>query len=160
MWQTSCATSKFIAYATEAGGPAYGFLDADGWQGLFTIRLLSILRQAPSGILASALKDHLECEVRIDASDRGVLQRAKVHNGLASSSSFGRRGAAPWLELRFVKRRGSVVLRGGNLEIVDRIMAGEKPWRCVLPVGLYLIEGGGQDAALVKHDGRGGPHDV
>lgn len=57
------STRTFIAYATEAGQPAFEYPEPDAWQGIFTRCLLAILRREPSGVRARALKDFLEREV-------------------------------------------------------------------------------------------------
>jgi len=159
-WQAPRSTRTFLAYATEAGRPAFECPDSDLWQGIFTRSLLCILRRTPSGVGARALKDLLESEVETQARRRGVFQCAHVENGLRDTSYFGRGGTLPQLELRFRQRRGSVVLRGGNLEVVAEHQGDDSSWRLPLPVGLYLVEGGGQDAVCVWHDGREVPHDV
>jgi hypothetical protein len=83
-------TRAFVAYATEAGRPAFERPQEGVWHGAFTRRLLSILKRSPRGIEAAALKETLERELREDA-----VQRAHVVNGLRAGSTFGRRGGAP-----------------------------------------------------------------
>lgn len=170
-WQALFAsTRKFIAFASEAGQPAFETsrpppdrrqgIAADRVQGIFTRRLLSILRQEPDGISARALKDRLEREVRIEAEELGLRQYASAENGFDEWSCFGRGGTLPQLELRFARRRGPVVLRGGDRQIVARHVADDAPWILALPVGLYRIEGGGEPDDYVDHDGRGAPRVV
>lgn len=159
-WQAPRSTRTFLAYATEAGQLAFEYPESDLWQGIFTRCLLSILRRTPSGIHAGALKDILESDVETEARRRRVFQRAHVENGLRDASHFGRGGTLPQLELRFPRRRGGVVLRGGDLRIIAEHQGDDPSWRLLLPVGLYLVEGGGQDAVCVWHDGREVPHDV
>jgi hypothetical protein len=160
VWEAPCSTSKFIAYATEARKPAFEFPESDRWQGLFTRCLLSILKGNPSGVRASTLKDQLEGEVASAAAERGIYQRANVYNGFHKLSCFGQSGKLPVLELRFATRRGTVVLRNGDLQVVAEHEADDRPWRLTLPAGLYQIEGGRQDAIVLKHDGREVPHVV
>lgn len=77
------ATRTFIAYATEAGRPAFEVPDGALWRGVFTDSLLSILCRAPRGISAGQLKHDLEREV----TARG--QQPHVVNGLREDSMFG-----------------------------------------------------------------------
>jgi hypothetical protein len=77
----------FIAYATEAGRPAFERPKESVWHGAFTRRLLAILTRSPRGIEAAALKETLERELREDA-----VQRAHVVNGLRGG---GFRGGSP-----------------------------------------------------------------
>jgi hypothetical protein len=153
VWKAPSSTRKFIAFATESRHPAFEFLEPDSWQGIFTRCLLSILGRTPNGVHAHVLKELLESEVEKEARRLGVRQRAYADNGLHNGSCFGLGGRPPFVELRFAKRRGQVVLRRGDLQIVARHKAGDKPWGLSLPVGLYQIEGGGQDAVCFEHDG-------
>jgi len=73
------------------------------------------------------------------------------------SSSFDPK---PRLELRFARRRGKIVVLSGDLRIVAESRASDKPLQLRLPVGLYQIQGGGQDAVRFIHDGWKVAHDV
>lgn len=163
-WSALCATPsstrKFIAYATEAGQPAYECQEADSWQGIFTQCLLILLRGESGGIHAGALKDRLESDVEKRARERGFIQRPHVENGFHQHSCFGRHGRPQLVELRFMKRRGTVVLRDGTLQVVARHKASDQPWRLMLPVGIYQIDGGGEGVSLFRHTGGETSHDV
>jgi hypothetical protein len=158
------STRTFTAYATEAGKPAFEYPELDTWQGIFTQTLLAILRRDPGGVRARALKDLLEREVEEAARQRGIFQRAQVENDLAADSCFGRGGSLPILDLKFAERHGRVTLRGGDLQVLEVLELDsnvvDQRWRRPLPVGLYLVEGGGRDAILVTHDGREALHEV
>jgi len=159
-WKTPPrSTHRFIAFASEAGQPAFGVQKPDGWHGIFTRCLLKILERTP-GITARALEDHVQREVAVAASARGLQQRPYVENGLGARSCFGRGGRLPVLTLRFVKRRGPVSLINGNLDLVGEHHAGDELWQTPQPIGLYRIQGGGQDAVQIDHDGREAPHEV
>lgn len=143
------------------------------------------------GIYADQLRDRLKDEVERKARRHHVFQRAHVDSSFSSHMSFGsspRRsvlerlpgaarmariwqrswlrswsllGSDPVLELRFVRRQGEVFLRRGDLQVVAVHVAGDKPWRLRLPIGLYQIEGeGGRDAVRFEHDGWKVFHDV
>jgi hypothetical protein len=160
-WEAPCSTRRFIAFASEAGQPAYSAPATAKWEGIFTRCLLSILRREPRGVPASALKDYLETEVEIEAMRFDIRQRAHADNGFLAGSSFGRAGQPPVLTLVFVKRRGAVVLSGGNpLRIIATHVASREPWRLQLAVGLYMLEGGNQDPVYFRHDGTGMPRDA
>lgn len=63
------------------------------------------------------------------------------------------------LELNFAKRRGRVVLResggwDGRFRVVARHRANDTTWRLQLPVGLYVIEDGGEGPVCIWHNGR------
>jgi uncharacterized caspase-like protein len=154
MWTSPrLATRMFLAYATEAGRPAFEVRESDAWQGIFTRSLLSVLEHS-NGISAHALQASLERTLDQEAGARGVFQRAHVTNELAADSRFGL-GQMPFLELRFFQRRGLVTLRDGSLRVVAEHVADDTPWRLRLPDGLYLLEGGGQPPLAIQHDGRG-----
>lgn len=164
----ACPTQRFLAFATEAREPAIESRDSGQWHGIFTRCLLSILRESSAGgICADQLRDRLRIEVERKARRHRVFQRAHVETSFSSKSSFGS-GQRRWmlkrhpvLELRFVRRRGRVFLRSGDLRVVAVHVADDKPWRLRLPIGLYQIEGeGGRDAVRFEHDGSKVPHDV
>jgi len=152
-------TRRFIAYATESGQPAFETPSDTTWHGIFTRRLLDILRRSPCGVPAAALKDLLEREVKIEARKHGMIQSAHAENGFSEYSCFGYGGVSPVLELRFTTRRGSVVLIDGKLQRVAEHQACTTPWRLTLPVGLYRLTGGGAAPINIEHDGREA-HDV
>jgi hypothetical protein len=156
-WAPRHPTQVFVAHAAQAGQSAYETPDHDAWHGVFTRCLLSILRSSPR-VRANELKDLLEREVE----SRGVHQRAAVVNGLRPESSFGRGTEFPMLRLRLARRRGLVVLRGGDLAVVGEheVVEPGQVWELPLPVGLYRVEGGGQAAVMLDHDGSEVPHDV
>lgn len=142
------------------------------------------------GIRADQLKARLESDVEKKARCHRVFQRAHVDSGLLAESCFGtsRRPSSlarlstlvrqswvgrlpvlrswsllesgPQLELRFSRRRGRVVMVNGNLQIVAEHLADDRPWRLRLPVGIYQIQGGGQDPVRFEHDGWKVSHDV
>ena len=56
--------------------------------------------------------------------------------------------------------RGGALQRNGKLSIVARHTASEKPWQLRLPLGLYLVEGGGVAPVPFWHNGQEEPHDV
>lgn len=138
---TCTATSEgsparaFIAYATEAGRPAFERPQEGVWYGTFTRRLLAILKRSPRGIEAAALKETLERELREDA-----VQRAHVVNGLRGGSTFGRRGVLPLLEVRPDDEwEDDVELYDGMGQLVasHRPLAGT--WTLPLAAGLYKL---------------------
>lgn len=139
------ATRAFIAYASEAGRSAFEVPAEDGWQGIFTRSLLTILRRSPDGIAAEQLKRELEREV----AGRG--QRAHVVNGFLPSSHFGRRGRLPRLEITFGAQQGRVWLLDGMNRQVEERAAGPEPWVLELPAGLYKLEFAAQPAVLIDH---------
>jgi hypothetical protein len=170
-------TREFNAYATMAGGAAYASPAPFRWHGLFTRCLLSILCQpANRGIPAERLKGILEDQVASMAGWCKVAQTSEVKNGLLSHSCFGRPGklASRWplswmhprLTLTFRRRRGEVVVRrdkigrDGKLQIVARHVADQAPWRLRLPIGLYLVEGGGECNVCFWHNGEEAQHEV
>jgi hypothetical protein len=159
-WQKPArSTHRFLAFASEAGQPAFEIRKPDGWHGIFTQCLLQILDTTP-GISAVALGNWLVREVPMAANRLGLRQRPYVESSLGKPICFGPRREPPILKLRFVKRRGPVRLLDGDLNLVDEHEAGDEPWQLPRPLGLHRIEGGGQDAVLVDHDGREKPHDV
>ncbi|HSJ63653.1 MAG TPA: FHA domain-containing protein, partial [Gemmatimonadaceae bacterium] len=151
------ATARaFIAYATEAGRPAFERPQEGVWHGAFTRRLLSILKRFPRGIEAAALKETLERELREDA-----VQRAHVVNGLRAGSTFGRLGGAP--PILQVKPddewEGKIKLFDGMGHLVARHRPSDGTWTLPLAVGLYKLTygvRGRREQELIDH-GRGGP---
>jgi len=145
----------FIAYATEAGRPAFERPQEGVWHGTFTRRLLWILKRSPQGIEAAALKEALERELREDA-----VQRAHVVNGLAAGSTFGRRGVMPTLQVKPDDEWEAVIeLFDGMGQLVASHRPSEGTWTLPLAVGLYKLTygvGGERWKDLVDH-GRTGP---
>jgi hypothetical protein len=144
----------FVAYATEAGRPAFEQPREGVWHGAFTRRLLWILKRSPQGIEAAALKDSLERELREDA-----VQRAHVVNGLSAGSRFGRRGAPPILEVKPDDEwEGEVELYDGMGQLVARHRPTEGTWTLPLAAGLYKLTygvGGQRLRKLVDHGATG-----
>jgi hypothetical protein len=138
-------TREFVAYATEAGHPAFEVRAEQLWQGVFTRHLLSILRGSLHGITASDLKDALERDIA------SVGQQAHVVNELLEGSTFGRRGILPQLEIRFAQAEGRVRLWDGALELIAEHDVGLGPWQLSLEAGLYKLEGGGRRPLVFQH---------
>jgi hypothetical protein len=141
--EARCATRTFLAYATQPAATAFEERHAERWEGVFTRRLLAVLRRSPGGIEAAALKAALELE-------RGA-QWAHIHNGLAPGSMFGRAGVLPRLEVRFVTATGRVWLLDGRHEVVAERDAGSEPWTLALQAGLYKLEHGTGPSLLIDH---------
>jgi hypothetical protein len=142
---TPFPTRAFVAYATEAGRSAFEVQDDGLWQGVFTRRLVSILRRSEHGIAARDLKDTLEREIA------SAGQHAHVVNELQECSRFGLRGALPQLEIRFAQAAGRVLLRDGALDLIAEYDAGPGPWQLSLEAGLYKLEGGGRAPFVFQH---------
>lgn len=146
-------TRVFAAHATEAGSWSFEAADDGHWQGVFTRRLLRILRSAERGISAADLKRALECP----AMHSG--QQAHVDNGLKETSWFGRRGTRPLLVVKFQRARGHVVLRGGSRRIVAEhdVEIGPdgtpRPWSLAVDPDLYKLEAGTGHVTF-DHDGE------
>lgn len=138
-------TRGFIAYATEVGRSAFEVREDELWQGVFTRRLVSILRRSVHGITASALKEAIECEVA------SAGQQAHVVNELREGSTFGHRGVLPRLEIRFEKATGRVQLRDGRFKVVAKQDVGPEPWQLSLEAGLYMLEGEGREPFIFQH---------
>lgn len=138
-------TREFVAYATEPGRSSFEVRDDELWQGVFTQRLISILRRSPYGISAHALKDLLECEIA------SVGQQAHVVNELQQNSIFGHRGTLPQLEIKFTKSAGRVRLWNGELKIVGEREANSESWTLLLEAGLYKLEGEGREPFVFQH---------
>jgi hypothetical protein len=130
-------TRKLIAYATEAGHSAFERPEQYLWHGVFTRCLLDIFRRGDGGVLASELKDRLECEI----TERRQGQQAHVDNSLLPGSRFGRAGAIATLEVMFrPESRGVVQLFDGSRRLVGEYDAARGPWRIVLKEGhLYKL---------------------
>ena len=143
-----CATRTFIAYATEPGRSAFEVPDAALWQGVFTRKLLAILRRSSRGITAANLKRALEYEIA------STGQRAHVINGLLDDSTFGRRGVWPTLIIRFMKARGRVRLHDGNRAVIAEREVGDQPWKLQLPAGLYKLEDEAGTKRTFEHGGQ------
>jgi hypothetical protein len=149
-------TRLFRAYASEVGHPAFEVPDNDVWRGVFTRCLLEILRTS-GGVDAGELKRRLEHDVEREARCHGRVQRAEATNGLVDISRFGQPGGtavSPTLRIKFVKRRGLVVLKNNVLEVVADYLADDRLWELPLPCGFYQIEGGGEPHDLFDHRGR------
>jgi hypothetical protein len=131
-----CSTRMFVAYATEAGHSAFENRSNGEWQGVFTRCLLAILRGAPMGIEAAALKDRLEGEVPESLPG----QQAHVRNELRSGAKFGRRGVVPQLRITFRRVGTRVKLFDGSLNLIAEHEATPEPWVLSLQAGLYLLE--------------------
>jgi len=142
---TPLPTRQFVAYATEVAHFAFEARDGHRWQGVFTRRLMSILRRSAYGIIASDLKDTLECEIA------STGQQAHVVNELLDDSTFGRRGTPPQLEIRFVQATGRVQLRDGALDVIAEHDVASGPWQLTLEAGLYKLEGGGRRPFVFQH---------
>jgi hypothetical protein len=142
---TPFPTREFVAYATEAGRSAFEVQDDGLWQGVFTRRLMSILRRSARGIAACDLKDTLEREIAATG------QQAHVVNELREGSTFGRRGALPQLEIRFAQATGRVLLRDGALEVIAEHDVASGTWQLSLEAGLYKLEGGGRGPFVFQH---------
>lgn len=142
---TPFPTRTFVAYATEAGRSAFEVQDDGLWQGVFTRRLVSILRRSAHGIAAGDLKDTLERELA------SASQHAHVVNELQEGSRFGLRGVLPQLEIRFAQAAGRVLLRDGALDLIAEYDAGPGPWQLSLEAGLYKLEGGGRGPFVFQH---------
>ncbi|HWO20820.1 MAG TPA: caspase family protein [Kofleriaceae bacterium] len=140
----------FVAYATEAGRPAFEQPQEGVWRGAFTQKLLWILKRSPQGIDAAALKDALERELRADA-----VQRAHVMNGLRAGSMFGRRGVPPTLQVKPDDEwEDDVELYDGTGRLVASHRPSDGTWTIPLTVGLYkLIYGsrGERSQKIVDH---------
>jgi hypothetical protein len=143
-----CSTRIFVAYATEAGRPAFEDQEQGLWQGVFTRRLLTILRRSPNGISAAALKCALECEL---AEKR---QQAHVLNGLLAGSKFGRKGTLPRLVITFEQARGRVLLTNGFREVMAEHDVSAGPWDLRLEAGLYKLEDRDGRSTTFEHDGE------
>jgi hypothetical protein len=159
-WQKGpYATKTFIAYSTDDGMPVFEKSESAQWEGLFTKCLLSTLR-SESGVVANELVERVRHRMATERP-RG-LSHPTVHasGSLDSAISFGSIPPIhPILEVRFIQRRGRVVLRSGKLQngelpVVAEHVADETPWRLRLPVGLYLLEGEGESPVALRHDGR------
>lgn len=127
-------TKVFLAYATDPGAAAFEAPGADGWHGVFTKSLLSILRSSPSGMSAQALKYRLEEQLGMHN------QRAHVVNGFEAHSTFGKRGQAPPLEVVFRRARGEVWLLDANNAIAAKHHTAAGTWKLSLEPGLYRLE--------------------
>jgi hypothetical protein len=141
------STRTFLAYATEAGRSAFERPRSELWQGVFTHCLLTILRQSPRGISASALKDRLECEV----AEARAGQQAHVSNALRDDAQFGRRGALPKLQVTCRAGRRAVRLVDGRLGLVAEHDIGSEPWLLELAAGLYKLEDAAGTIAVIEH---------
>lgn len=144
------AARCFVAYATEAGRAALERRQAGDWNGVFTQRLLSVLRRAECGLDAALLKSLLEHEVRMAG------QRAHVVNGLLPESRFGRRGTPPTLEVLPHDEQGELALFDGFGRHVASHVATDGPWALRLPAGLYKLvsrrtDGGDPWQQLIDH---------
>lgn len=142
-------TRTFIAYATEHGQSAFESPDDKLWQGVFTRCLLAILRGAPHGITAAALKHELEYAV----TSRG--QRAHVINGLRDDSRFGHGGVLPRLLVELKKARGRVRLRDGRRVVLAEHDVSSFPTEHRLEAGLYKLEDDAGHAVTLEHVGDG-----
>jgi Caspase domain len=143
-------TRTFVAYAAEAGRPAFERRDGeqhDLWQGVFTRCLLSILRRSPGGIEARALKDQLEREVR----EARAGQQAHVVNGLRDGARFGLRGIVPRMRVTFGTVRGRVKLLDGGGQLVAEHEATAEPWLISAAAGLYKLVAESGARLLVDH---------
>jgi uncharacterized caspase-like protein len=146
----------FIAYATEAGRPAFERPDEGVWHGAFTRRLLWILRRSPHGIEAAALKETLERELREEP-----VQRAHVVNGLPAGSTFGRRGVLPTLEVKPDDEWDSIELFDGMGQLAGSHDPSKGTWTLPLAAGLYKLtysaRGGEPETLKLIDHGRTGP---
>lgn len=125
-------TRIFLAYATEAGQPAFEAPEDGRWTGVFTQSLLAVLRSADR-ITASDLKRALEYEVALHG------QRAHVINGLREDSFFGR-PRLPTVVIEFERARGRVLLRDGTRKVLAERPDSAGNWELALPPGLYRLE--------------------
>ncbi|HEX4419740.1 MAG TPA: caspase family protein [Kofleriaceae bacterium] len=149
-------TRLFRAYASEVGHPAFEVPDNGVWRGVFTRCLLEILRTS-GGVGAGEFQRRLAHDVEREAIGYGRVQRAEVTNGFMDTSRFGQPGGpavSPMLRIKFVKRRGPVVLKNNGLEVVADYLADDQLWELSLPCGFYQIEGGGEPHDLFDHRGR------
>lgn len=141
--QTRC----FIAYATEAERSAFEIPVNDGWAGVFTSRLLQILRRSPGGVAANALKDQLEREIRETSRD----QQAHIVNGLREAATFGMRGVLPILHVTFTVARRKVRLLDGSGGLVGEHEVTSERWRVPLRAGLYKLIDDTPASVLIDH---------
>lgn len=146
-------TRAFVAHATEARSWSFESAEDGRWQGVFTRRLLKVLRSAERGISAIDLKRALEFPTMHSG------QQAHVDNGLKETSWFGRRGTRPLLVVAFTRARGHVVLRGGSRRIVAEhdVEIGPDgtpaPWSLAVDPDLYKLEAGAEYVTF-DHDGE------
>jgi len=141
-------TKTFIAFAAEAARPAFELPVGGLWQGVFTRRLLAILRGSPAGIAAAALKDRLEGEVPDDRAG----QRAEVKTDFRAAARFGRRGTLPELHITFRRARNTVTLLDGALQPIASHTVTAEPWVIPLASGLYLLSDSLSEQSI-KHQG-------
>ena len=147
----ACPTRTFIAFATEAARPAFERPINGAWQGVFTRRLLAILRGSPDGITADELKRRLESEVPGVRPD----QRADVNHNFVEAARFGRRGTLPELRVTFRRARGTVTLLDGRLQPIARHAVTAGPWVIPRAAGLYLLSDGSSQQAVMHEAGEG-----
>ena len=121
-----------IAYATEHGTSAFESREADRWQGLFTRRLLDILRHSPHGVTAR----ELESELRNEPLAPG--QEVEVRNTLTRDSRFGTRGRPPRIEVEFLPGTTFVRVLDVDGNVVHH-SDGPSPWLVELEAGLYQV---------------------